>query len=67
MIFNDILERGEVHEQWRGNITYIDIFKGKRDALKCGKYKEVRLLEHSKKVCENIKILQNRMKRTTET
>ena len=48
-IFNDLQEGEEIPEDWKGSIT-IPIYKGKGDAMDCGIYRGVRLLEHGMKV-----------------
>jgi len=40
-------------EDWKGSTT-IPIYKGKGDAMECGKYRGVRLLEHGMKVYEYV-------------
>jgi len=49
--------------EW-GNSYTIPVFKGKGDALLCGKYRGVRLLEHGMKLWE--KILERRLKEVIE-
>ncbi len=44
-IFRSIVDEGESPEDWKNSIT-VPIYKGKGDALECGKYRGVRLLEH---------------------
>lgn len=60
-IFNEIFENGEIPEDWKGSYT-VPIYKGKGDALQCGKYRGVRLLEHGMKVYE--KILEGRLRKS---
>ena len=47
--FNDIMEGEEITKDWEDSIT-IPIYKGKREAMDCGNYREVRLLEYDMKV-----------------
>jgi len=42
-----------IPEDWKSSTT-IPIYKGKGDAMDCGKYRRVRLLEHSMKVYEYV-------------
>jgi len=42
------LEREEIAKDWKDSIT-IPIYKGKVNAMDCGKYRGVRLLEHGMK------------------
>ncbi len=39
-VFRSILDEGEIPEDWENSIT-LPIYKGKGDALECGKYREV--------------------------
>ena len=52
-IFNDLLEGKEIPKDWKNNIT-IPIYKGKGDAMNCGNYRGVRLLEQGMKVNEYV-------------
>lgn len=54
------IKKGEIPKDWKGSYT-IPIFKGKGDALKCGNYRGIRLLEHGMKVYE--KVLEKRLRR----
>ena len=49
-------------DEWRNSLT-IPLYKGKRDALQCGKYRGLRLMEHSRKVWE--RVLNERLKQVT--
>ena len=62
-VFRNISEKGEIPEEWNDSFT-IPIYKGKGDALSCGKYRGVRLLEHGMKLWE--KILEGRLRRITK-
>jgi len=53
IIFNDLLEGKEIPKDWKDSIT-IPIYKGKGDAMDCGNYRGVRLLEHGMKVYEYV-------------
>ena len=59
-VFRNIQEREEMPEEWADSFT-IPIYKGKGDALSCGKYRGVRLLEHGMKLWE--KMLEERLRR----
>ncbi|XP_015766537.1 PREDICTED: uncharacterized protein LOC107345349 [Acropora digitifera] len=45
-------------------VVVVPIFKGKGDAMSCGAYRGVKLLEHAKKVVE--RVLERRMRRTVK-
>lgn len=62
-VFNGIFENGDILEDRKGSFS-IPINKGKGDALQCGKYRVVRLLELGMKVYE--KILENKLRRRIE-
>ena len=59
-IFRDIVDRGEIPEEWKDSET-VPIYKGKGDALECGKYRGIRLLEHGMKLFE--RVLENRLRK----
>ena len=48
-IFQEIVEGGEIPDDWKLSLT-VPIYKGKGDALDCGRYRGIRLLEHGVKV-----------------
>ena len=52
-VFNNILKDDTSPEKWAESIT-VPLFKGKGDALNCGKYRGLRLLEHGVKIWERI-------------
>ena len=62
-IFQSIEKEGKMPSEWDNSYT-IPVFKGKGDALLCGKYRGVRLLEHGMKLWE--KILERRLKEVIE-
>ncbi len=39
-VFRSIVDEGEIPEDWKNSIT-VPIYKGKGDALECGKYRGV--------------------------
>ena len=47
--FNNLLEGKEIPKDWKDSIP-IPIYKGKGNAMGCGNYRGVRLLEHGMKV-----------------
>ena len=59
-IFQEIIEGGEIPDDWKLSLT-VPIYKGKGDALDCGRYRGIRLLEHGMKVFE--KVLEVRLRR----
>jgi hypothetical protein len=59
-VFRSILEGGNIPESWKNSLT-IPIYKGKGDALECGKYRGVRLLEHGMKIFE--KVLEKKLRK----
>ena len=52
-VFNNIMRNDITPDKWTESIT-IPLYKGKGDALECGKYRGLRLLEHSMKFWERI-------------
>ena len=58
-IFRKILYEEKAPVEWGDSLT-IPLYKGKGDALECGKYRGLRLLEHGMKIYE--RILLNRLK-----
>ena len=59
-VFCKIVDKAKCPEEWR-NSTTETLFKGKGDALECGTYRGLRLLEHGMKIWE--KILSERLKK----
>ena len=62
-IMNHLLAGKEVPHDWKSSNT-IPIYKGKGDAMDCGKYRGVRLLEHGMKVYEYV--LEKRLRELVE-
>ena len=58
-VFRDIVTREKSPEEWHRSTT-VPLFKGKGDALECGGYRGLRLLEHGMKIWE--KLLSDRLK-----
>ena len=52
-IMNELLRGEKVPRDWSSSTT-IPIYKGKGDAMECGKYRGVRLLEHGMKIYERV-------------
>ena len=52
-IMNKLLSGEKVPGDWSSSTT-IPIYKGKGDAMDCGKYRGVRLLEHAMKIYERV-------------
>ena len=61
--FNNLLEGEEIPKDWKDNIT-IPIYKGKGEAMECGNYRGVRLLEHGMKVYEYV--LERRLRKIVD-
>ncbi len=59
-VFRRIVAEGESPVEWRDSLT-LPLYKGKGDALECGKYRGLRLLEHGMKVWE--KVLNEKLKK----
>ena len=63
-IFNDLLDGEEIPNDWKGSFT-IPIYKGKGDdAMECGNYRGVRLLDHGMKVYEYV--LEKRLRKIVD-
>ena len=62
-VLKKVQDREEIPREWMDSYT-IPIYKGKGDALSCGKYRGVRLLEHGMKLFE--KILEERLRKLVE-
>lgn len=62
-MLNDVVKRGKkrYNRRLERKLHTVSIFKRKGDALKYDNYKEIRILEHSMKVCE--KLLEKRLRR----
>ena len=58
-VLQQVMATEESPAEWKDSVT-IPLYKGKGDPLQCGKYRGLRLLEHSMKVWE--KILDRRLK-----
>ena len=52
-VCNEALRKGVVPEDWKSSIL-VPLFKGKGDAMDCGSYRGLKLLEHAMKVWERL-------------
>ena len=52
-VFRNVIKNDSSPETWGKSIT-VPLFKGKGDALDCGKYRGLRLLEHGMKIWERV-------------
>ena len=50
---NEVVKEGKIPEDWSRS-WMVSIYKGKGDALECGSYRGVKLLEHGLKVFERV-------------
>ena len=50
---NAVVKEGRIPEDWRKS-WMVSIYKGKGDALECGSYRGVKLLDHAMKVMERV-------------
>ena len=59
-VFSGIVDEGEIPKEWKNSVT-VPIYKGKGDALECGKYREIRLVEYEMKLFK--KVLEEKLKK----
>lgn len=57
------MKEGEIPEGWKNSIN-VPVYKGKGDALECGKYRGIGLLEHGMKSFK--RILEERLRKLTK-
>jgi len=50
---NLIVAQGRIPDDWKSSILLL-VFKGKGDAMECGSYRVIQLLEHAMKVIERV-------------
>ena len=50
---NAILHEGKIPGDWKKS-SMVNVYKGKGDALKCGSYRGIKLLDHVMKVLERV-------------
>ena len=51
-VCNAVVKDGKVPEDWSRS-WMVNVYKGKGDALTCGSYRDIKLLEHAMKVLES--------------
>ena len=62
---NAIVKEGEIPNDWNKSYlinVYNNVYKDKGDALECGSYRGIKLLEHAMKVFE--RVVENRLRQT---
>ena len=52
-VCNAVVKDGKVPEDWSRS-WMVNVYKGKGDALTCGSYRGIKLLEHAMKVLERV-------------
>ena len=52
-ICNAVVNEGRIPEDWRRSYM-INVYKGKDDAMECGLYRGIKLLEHAMKILERV-------------
>src|SRR5206468_7315013 len=52
-LFNQVIAEGKIPDDWRKSLM-VTVYKGKGDALDCGSYRGIKLLDHAMKVFERI-------------
>jgi len=62
-LFNQIVSEGKIPDDWRKS-WIVTVYKGKGDALDCGSYRGIKLLDHAMKVFE--KIIEKRVRSQVE-
>jgi hypothetical protein len=60
-LFNAIVKEGRIPTDWDRS-WMINVYKGKGDALQCGSYRGIKLLEHAMKVFERVMEVRLRQK-----
>ena len=50
---NLIVAQGRISDDWKSSILLL-VFKGKGDAMECGSYRAIKLLEHAMKMIERV-------------
>lgn len=60
---NVIIKEGSIPADWKRS-WIVNVYKGKGDALECGSYRGIKLLEHVMKVYE--RVLENRVRQKVE-
>ena len=52
-IFNGVIREGKILTDWRKS-WLVNVYKGKGDALACGSYREIKLLDQVMKILERV-------------
>src|SRR5207249_1794847 len=52
-LFNQVIAEGKIPDDWRKSLM-VTVYEGKGDALDCGSYRGIKLLDHAMKVFERI-------------
>lgn len=52
-LFNQIISEGKIPDDWKKS-WIVAVYKGKGDALECGSYRGIKLLDHAMKVFERV-------------
>jgi len=52
-VCNSVVNEGKILEDWCKS-WMVNIYKGKGDALECGSYQDIRLLQHVMKILERV-------------
>ena len=63
-LFNRLLVGERIPEEWRRSVL-IPIYKNKEDAQCCGKYRGIKLMSYTMKICE--KIIEARLRDSVES
>ena len=59
-VCNQALKEGVVPDDWKKSVL-VPVFKGKGDAMDCGAYRGLKILEHAMKIYE--RMLETRLKK----
>ena len=52
-VCNSVVKEGKIPQDWCKS-WMVNVYKGKRDALECGSYRGIKLLEHVMKILERV-------------
>ena len=52
-VCNSIVQEGKIPDDWKKS-WMVTVYKGKGDALECGSYRGIKLLDHVMKVLEGV-------------
>ena len=53
-VCNSVVKEGKIPQDWCKS-WMINVYKGKGDALECGSYRGIKLLEHVMKILKKVK------------